>query len=74
VSDEEATTGLRVAEQADRAAVGKLGLAEREGVVSNSTHVPKGPGARRPGASVAHAERPWAREPRMAERVYSIRC
>jgi hypothetical protein len=44
-----------------------MGLAEREGAVSNSTRVPKGPGARRPGTSAAHAERLQAREPKVAE-------
>ena len=38
---------------------------EREN--SNPRHSPKGLGAKRPGASAAHAERPQAREPKMAE-------
>jgi len=40
-------------------------MAGLEGPSSNSRQSPKCSGAKRPGASAAHAERLWAREPRM---------
>ncbi len=47
-------------------------MAETRGASSNLRPSPKGSGARRPGTSAAHAERPQAREPKVA--VEAVTC